>query len=90
MSNLFGNHIVGFPTRRLIWIITEAEIHGTFTHEPRCEKTGLQFSDQVRHKPACIVTAKKTLDISRRGIVLSVCKMLVFSCEISFSIILLF
>ena len=25
-------------------------------YEPRCEKTGLQVSDQVRHKPGCAAT----------------------------------
>ena len=39
MSDLFGNHIVGFPKRRLIYCF-----HSTaFTpNEPRHEKTGLQ------------------------------------------------
>ena len=25
-------------------------------NEPRCEKTGLRVSDQVRHKPGCAAT----------------------------------
>ena len=29
---------------------------GKSRYEPRCEKTGLQVSDQVRHKPGCTTT----------------------------------
>ena len=45
--------------------------------EPRCEKTGLGVSDQVRHKPGCTATEDGVkleikLGLDRRGIKLSV------------------
>ena len=46
------------------------------TYEPRCEKTGLGVSDEVRHKPGCTVTEDgerlEISDLGSRGIVLSV------------------
>ena len=39
-----------------------------YLNEPRCEKTGLRVSDQVRHKPGCTVTEdSQRLDISDLG-----------------------
>ena len=32
------------------------ELFSKSKNEPRCEKTGLPGSDQVRHKPGCTVT----------------------------------
>ena len=43
--------------------------------EPRCEKTGLRVSDQVRHKLGCAATEDglrlEISDLGRKGIVLS-------------------
>ena len=62
MSDLFGNHIVGFPTRRLkcgtsllvkVFIDIDVVIA---TFEPPRGKTNNVVSEQVRHKPTCTST----------------------------------
>ena len=62
------NHIVGFPTRRLIWSVTIATMflpvlsahffHHLLKNEPPRGKTNNVVSEQVRHKPACTSTEK--------------------------------
>ena len=60
MSNLFGNHIVGFPTRRLkLSYITSHCLEPSTerrSNEPRHEKTNNVVSEQFRHKPGCTST----------------------------------
>ena len=43
-----GGWEVVFQTGRVVTLST--------INEPRCEKTGLRVSDQVRHKPGCTAT----------------------------------
>ena len=77
MSDLLGNHIVGFSTR---WLICEnhslelvAFQHlGLYDNHMSCSARKLVFgvSDQPPHKPACTVTEEclmlEIFDISRR------------------------
>ena len=66
MSDLFGNHIVGFPTRQLISRNTtqypgsgdyiSACLKNCNNNEPPRGKTNNVVSEQVRHKPACTIT----------------------------------
>ena len=50
-------------------------LNNVIIYEPRCEKTGLGVSDQVRHKPGCTATEYgerlEILDLESRGIALS-------------------
>ena len=43
-------------------------------YEPRCEKTGLRYSNQVQHKPGCTIKVDGEMleiwDLESRGIVL--------------------
>ena len=62
MSDLFGNHIVGFPTRRLKVLVRDCQTVELQTqvvvksNEPVHEKPNNLGSDQVSHKPGCTVT----------------------------------
>ena len=70
MSDLFGNHIVGFSTRWCICVHGfQKNSSGLFLYlnhvklmenvnEPSRGKTNNVVSDQVRHKPGCTVTEK--------------------------------
>ena len=49
MSDLFGNHIVGFPTRRLISYLNAED---AVIYEPHCEKTGFLPMQKQRHRSA--------------------------------------
>ena len=86
MSDLFGNHIVGFPTRRLICIsliqietlatsFDSVNLFSRVRFEPPRGKTNNVVTEQVLLKPACTVTeaGKKLeiLELGRGGIVLS-------------------
>ena len=85
MSDLFGDHVVGFPTMRLnIHVVMHAPSGEnvkstvrmrTSLNEPPRGKTNNVVSDQVRHKPTCTSTEKskklEISDLSRRGTVLS-------------------
>ena len=67
MSDLFGNHIVGFPMRRLKCNISDLGTDQVrYSHrgwleagnEPPRGKTNNVVSEQARHKPVCAVTEK--------------------------------
>ena len=68
MSDLFGNHIVGFPTigkfcaLRSIYVLGKSrDCYNKIVqirYEPLRGKTNNVVSEQVRHKPGCTSTEK--------------------------------